>query len=432
MLGEVCAKYGAAYLDHYGDRVPNEHRRVLQLLADCGTGRLGSASYRCAQCAADGRAAIHHTNASCGNRHCPGCQTANNGAWCVEQTKKLLPCEYFFVTFTIPSELRRFVRSNQEVCYRAMFDAAAFALQTVLAHERFCGADTVGFTSVLHTFGRDLNYHPHVHVIVPGGGIQRACDQPAASSGPSGSSTQTGERRPGGGMSDGAWKSTRPGFLAPVKLLSKLFRMEFERRLREQLSATDFPSAEDFRREFVSDVEAVGDGVATLKYLSRYVFRTAITNNRIVSLSNNAVTFTYRKSGEQRDRLMTLPVFEFLRRFLQHVLPRRLQKIRHYGFLSRRSNIDLDDLRAAILESLRDIEPDLELEDWSVPSLRPSGNAASEDDGPRCPNCGGALIFERFHRIRPPPLNHASRQPGIMHPASTEPEDVRQRNVTRF
>jgi DNA-directed RNA polymerase subunit RPC12/RpoP len=376
-LGDVCAKYGAAYLDRYGDRIPAEHRRVLQLIADCGTGRLGSASYRCAQCAADGREAVHHTNASCGNRHCPNCQTANNGEWCVEQTKKLLPCEYFFVTFTIPSELRRFVRSNQQVCYRAMFDAAAFALKTVLANEKFCGADTVGFTSVLHTFGRDMNYHPHVHVIVPGGGV-----------------------------SGGTWKSTLPGFLSPVKLLSKLFRMEFERLLRQQLAATILPSADDFRREFVSDVEAVGDGVATLKYLSRYVFRTAITNDRIISMRDGQVTFSYRKSGEQRDRQMTLPVFEFLRRFLQHVLPRRLQKIRHYGFLSRRSNIDLDDVRAAIIESLRDIEPDLELEAWSVPSLRPT-----EDDGPKCPACGGRLIFQSFHRIRPPPLNQRDSMP---------------------
>ena len=159
---------------------------------------------------------------------------------------------------------------------------------------------------------------------------------------------------------------------------------------------------------------AVGDGVATLKYLSRYVFRTAITNDRIVSLNNGQVTFRYRptrqsKSGEQRDRQMTLPVFEFLRRFLQHVLPRRLQKIRHYGFLSRRSNIDLDDVRAAILESLRDVEPDLELEDWRVPTLRPCGNAASDADGPRCPTCGGRLIFQSFQRIRPPPLNERAR-----------------------
>ena len=384
-LGDVCAKYGAAYLNHYGDRVPTEHRRVLQLIADCGTGRLGSASYRCAQCAADGRHAVHHTNASCGNRHCPGCQTANNGEWCVQQTQKLLPSEYFFVTFTIPAELRRFVRSNQEVCYRAMFDAAAFALKTALANPKFCGADSVGFTAVLHTFGRDLNYHPHVHVIVPGGG-----------------------------MVEGEWKSTRPGFLAPVKRLSKLFRMEFERLLRKQLTDVVLPAAGEFRREFVSDVEAVGDGVATLKYLSRYVFRTAITNDRIVSMNNGQVTFRYRptrqsKSGEQRDRLMPLPVFEFLRRFLQHVLPRRLQKIRHYGFLSRRSNIDLDDVRAAILESLRDVEPDLELEDWRVPTLRPAGNASSDTDGPRCPTCGGRLIFEHFQRIRPPPLNERGR-----------------------
>lgn len=373
-LGDVCAKYGAAYLDHYGARVPTEHRRVLQLIADCGTGRLGSASYRCVQCAVNGREAVHHTHASCGNRHCPRCQTAKNGEWCIGQSKKLLPGEYFFVTFTIPSELRRFVRSHQEVCYLAMFDAAAFALKTALANERFCGADTVGFTSVLHTFGRDMNYHPHVHVIIPGGG-----------------------------MADGQWKSTRPGFFVPVKLLSQLFRIEFERRLREQLRNVVLPPARDFRREFVSEVEAVGDGVATLKYLSRYVFRTAITNNRILSMCNGQVTFSYRRSGESRTRQMTVPVFEFLRRFLQHVLPRRLQKIRHYGFLSRRSNIDLDDVRNSILESLKDVEPDLELEAWTVPSLRPALHSG-EDDGPRCPNCGGPLVFESFHRIRPPPL----------------------------
>lgn len=380
-LGDVCAKHGAAYQDHYGARVPTEHRRVLQLIADCRTGRLGSASYRCAQCAADGRDAVHHTNASCGNRHCPKCQTAKNGEWCVKQTKKLLPCEYFFVTFTIPSELRSFVRSHQNVCYRAMFDAAAFALKTTLTHDKFCGADKVGFTAVLHTFGRDMTYHPHVHVIVPGGG-----------------------------MIDGQWKSTRTGFLAPVRLLSQLFRMEFERLLRAKLAAMVLPAAEDFRREFVSDAEPVGDGAATLKYLSRYVFRTAITNQRILSMRDGQITFSYRKSGEHRDRRMTLPVFEFLRRFLQHVLPKRLQKIRHYGFLSRCSKTDLDDVRAAILESLRDVEPDLELEAWKVPSLRPASRSG-EDDGPRCPTCGGPLVFERFHRIRPPPLTRRMLPP---------------------
>jgi hypothetical protein len=284
------------------------------------------------------------------------------------------------------------------VRYRAMLDAAAFALK----NPKFCGADTVGFTSVLHTFGRDMNYHPHVHVIIPGGG-----------------------------MCDGEWKSTRLGFFVPVKLLSKLFRTEFERLLREQLRNVVLPPARDFRREFVSDVEAVGDGVATLKYLSRYVFRTAITNDRILSMKDSQVTFSYRRSGEQRDRMMTLPAFEFLRRFLQHVLPPRLQKIRHYGFLSRRSNIDLDDVRDAILESLKDVEPELELEAWTVPSLRPASHSG-EDDRPRCPSCGGPLVFERFHRFRPPLLTHASRPYGTRSPAFTAHEDNRQSNVTRF
>jgi hypothetical protein len=216
-----------------------------------------------------------------------------------------------------------------------------------------------------------------------------------------------------------------------VKLLSQLFRIEFERLLREQLRNVLLPPARDFRREFVSDVEAVGDGVATLKYLSRYVFRTAITNDRIVSMRDGQVTFSYRRSGESRTRQMTLPVFEFLRRFLQHVLPRRLQKIRHYGFLSRRSKTNLDDVRDAILESLKDVEPDLELEAWTVPSLRPASHSG-KDDGPRCPNCGGPLVFERFHRIRPPPLTHASRQHGTRSSGIMTPEDIRQSNVTRF
>ncbi len=352
--------------------MPTEHRRVLQLIADCGTGRIGSASYRCAECDA-----VHHTDASRGNRHCPGCQTANNGEWCSQQTHKLLPCDYYFVTFTLPSELRSFVRAHQDVCYRAIFDASAVALKTALASAKFCGADTIGFTSALHPFGRDKSYHPHVHVIIPGGGM---CKQ--------------------------TWKSTRPGFLAPVKLLSKLFRIEFERLPRAQLSASVLPPARAFRREFVCDVQAVGDSVATLKYLSRYVFRTAITNNRILSLQAGQVTFSYRNSGEHRDRQMTLGVFEFLRRFLQHVLPRSLHKVRHYGFLSRRSKTDLDRVRAAILESLREVEPDLELEDWSVTAVRPT-----DDGGPRCPDCGGPLIFQSFHRIRPPPLTRCFERP---------------------
>lgn len=200
-------------------------------------------------------------------------------------------------------------------------------------------------------------------------------------------------------MTGGQWKSTLPGFLAPVKLLSKLFRMEFERILTEQCERAELPPAADLRRQFVCDVEAVGDGVATLKYLSRYVYRTAITNDRIESIDNGHVVFRWRKTGEQRDRRMRLPVFEFLRRFLQHVLPKRLHTIRHYGLLSRRSQTDLNTVREAILQSLAGVEPDLELDDWTAPILH-----RRPDDGPTCPVCHHPLTFECFIRIRPPPL----------------------------
>ena len=145
---------------------------------------------------------------------------------------------------------------------------------------------------------------------------------------------------------------------------------------------------------------------ATLKYLSRYVFRTAITNDRIVSMNDDRVTFRYRKTGEQRDRLMTLSALEFLRRFLQHVLPRGLQRVRHYGFLSRTSKVDLDGLRSLILQTMADSEPDLELVEWTVPVLKPS---RSESAGPLCPTCGSVLTFDTFIHIRPPPLEWRGR-----------------------
>ncbi len=381
-MSDVCATHGAAYIERYGDRMPRNHRRILQLLADCGTGRLGSASYRCAQCVAAGKPSLHFTNASCGNRHCPGCQTAANGEWCVEQTKKLLPCEYAFITFTVPEQLRDFIRSNQWLCYDAMFKAAALALRTTMADPKHCGATTIGFTSVLHTFGGDLVYHPHIHVLMPCGGLDDA----------------------------GEWKSIRPGFVLPVKLLSIRFRMEFERLVGDQARNCGIISS-DWRRNFNSFAKPVGDGVATLKYLSRYMFRTAITNRRIVSMSGGHVTFTYRKQAEHKDRRMRLPALEFLRRFLQHVLPRGFHKVRHYGFLSRRSQTDLQCVRSAILESLASSEPDLELEPWEPPRLKSAANDG--DFGPRCPDCGGPLIFMSYHRIRPPPWVSDRREPAL-------------------
>ena len=357
-LGDVLARYGGAYLQRYGERLPARQRRVLRSIRDCQTGRLGWVEYRCADC---GRS--HRTEKSCGDRHCPTCQTSKNGDWCAAQVGRLLPCDYFLVTFTIPSELRRLVRGHQRICYPALFAAAAHALRTALSHLRFCGAAVTGFTGILHTFGRDLNYHPHVHCIVPGGGLARDA------------------------AGNGRWVETPRNFLAPVKVLSQLYRAEFERILQQQ-GIAGLVAPELFRLPFIVDCQPVGDGVSAVKYLSRYVYRTALTNRRIVSLDDGHVTFRYRKRGATQDSTMRLPAAAFIARFLQHVLPRGLQKVRHYGFHSRASQTTLDAVRAAIEAARAEDEPDYELCAWSPPVLvrRPGGEHI-------CSACGGPLEF---------------------------------------
>lgn len=263
--------------------------------------------------------------------------------------------------------------------YDAIFKASALALRETMADSTFCEVTNIGFTSVLHTVGGDLVYHPHIHVLIPGRGLNQA----------------------------GEWKSTRPGFLVPVLKLSKTLRIRLEQLIGDAATEAGV-SKSVFKREFVSFAKPVGDGVATLKYLSRYMFRTAITNKRIVAVNETHVSFTYRKKQKRSDdessskepvKTMTLPATAFLSRFLQHVLPRGHQRVRHYGFLSRTSKTDLNELRAVILQSMRNSEPDLELIDGTVPVLQ-----SSTDAGPKCPTCGEPLTFESFIRIRPPPL----------------------------
>lgn len=341
--------------------MPANHRRVLQSIRDCQTGRLGSVEYRCTDCGTS-----HRTEKSCGDRHCPTCQTAKNGEWCEAQVGRLLPCDYFLVTFTIPEQLRRLVRRHQRICYAAMFEASAHALRTALSNARFCGVATTGFTGILHTFGRDLVYHPHIHFIVPGGGLVQNSD----------------------GLT--RWKETPKGFLAPVKILSKLYRAEFERILKEK-GIADLVDPKTFRLPFVVDGQPVGDGVAAVKYLSRYVYRTAITNRRIVSMDEGNVSFTYRKRGMTSDRIMTLPALVFIARFLQHVLPKGLQKVRHYGFHSRASKTTIDDVRDAIEAANVEIEPDYELGPWTPPTLKKRPQFEHT-----CQACGGAMKFVRI------------------------------------
>jgi len=311
-VADVLRQYGGEYLQRFGDTMPAEHRKVLRAITACRTGELGTVFYTCVSCGK-----THAMGRSCGNRHCPTCQQEKARAWLERQTARLLPCPYFLVTFTLPAELRAFVRAHGRVCYAAMFEASSEALKTLAADPKHVGATLPGFFGVLHTWGRTLDYHPHVHYVVPGGGISE----------------------------DGShWKPARADFLVPVKALSMLYRAKFRAIMqREQLLDQIDPAV--WHKEFVTDCRAVGDGRASLKYLAPYVFRVAISDQRIVSCDRGKVTFLYKKSGSRRWRTMIVDAMEFIRRFLQHVLPSGFQKVRHYGFLHPQCKMPIEAVR---------------------------------------------------------------------------------------
>jgi len=352
-VADVLRRYGGEYLQRFGDRVPAEHRKVLRAITACRTGELGTVFYACASC---GR--THAMGRSCWNRHCPTCQQDKTRAWLEKQTARLLPCPYFLVTFTLPAELRSFVRAHPRVCYAAMFEASGDALKTLAADEKFVGSKNVGFFGVLHTWGRALDYHPHIHYVVPGGGVSE----------------------------DGSsWNASRADFFVPVRALSILYRAKFRAVMQRAglLSQID-PAV--WRKEFVTDSRAVGDGRASLKYLAPYVFRVAISDRRIVSCDDGRVMFSYRPSGKKAYQRMTLDAMEFIRRFLQHVLPAGFQKVRHYGFLSPQSKTDVEAVRWLIALYYGHV----------FVLLGHVEAAAAPPPRMRCAECGGPLIVHAY------------------------------------
>jgi Putative transposase/Transposase zinc-binding domain len=352
-VAEVVRRYGGEYLERFGARMPREHKKVMHAIAACRTGELGTVLYQCESCGQ-----THAMGRSCGNRHCPTCQQDKTKAWLETQTDRLLPCPYFLVTFTLPAELRALARSHQHTVYSALFKASSEALRLLAADPKFVGTDRIGFFGVLHTWGRTLEYHPHVHYVVPGGGLS----------------------------ADGSnWLPSRPNFFVPVRALSLIFRAKFRDILkREGLLNQAAPAV--WQRDWVVDSRAAGDGRAALRYLASYVFRVAIGDHRIVSCDDGKVTFTYRRVGSNRPRRMTVEAMEFLRRVLQHVLPAGFQKVRHYGFLSSNSGTAIEAVRWLITlynESIFVLS--------AVAQPQPAIPAV-----PLCPACGGPLRLLGF------------------------------------
>ena len=300
-LAEIIRVAGPAYLDAHAGRLLPSHRRALDDIVHCRTPSLGGSLYRCDDCGA-----LDYRYHSCRNRHCPKCQADRAQVWLDRVQQRLLPCDHYLLTFTLPHQLRAVARAHQRVVYAALLREAAAAVQT-LADDRAWVGGTVGILAVLHTWTRTLEYHPHAHLLVTAGGL-----------------TADGQ----------AWLTpAHPRFLVPGYALSAIFRANMQ-RVFERAGLAAAVDARVWRRRWTVHVQQIGSGAQATLYLSRYVYRVGLTNQRLTRFTDGRVTFRYTHAATHEARSVTLPVDCFLTRLLQHILPRGLTKIRWYGLLS--------------------------------------------------------------------------------------------------
>jgi hypothetical protein len=377
-VADVIRRHGAAFRARYGRALTAGQRKALRDLARCRTAALGGHLDRCLDCGHD-RPAYN----SCRNRHCPKCQALARARWLHRQAKHLLPVEYYHLVFTLPAELGELAKANPAALYDLLFRAAAGAVRDVAADPKWLGA-VPGLLLVLHTWGQTLQLHPHVHGVATGGGL--SCDA-------------------GGRLDAGArWVSCRPGFFLPVRVLSRVFRGKYlaglrrahargKLRLPGKLRPLADPAAFHAfvrpldRKEWVVYAKPPFGGPAqVLKYLARYAHRVAISNHRLRSLAGGRVSFEYKDyAAAGTTKAMTLDAVEFLRRFVQHVLPAGFVKARHYGLLANRFRDDrLAGCRRLLLGAAV----------AGGPAGPAEGEAARVDPArePCCPRCGGRRL----------------------------------------
>ena len=394
-VADIFRNHGAAWRSANAGHVSLDQMKVMSAIERCRTVALGGHVARCENCA---QTVIAYN--SCRNRHCPKCQGAAAQEWLAEREAELLPVDYFHLVFTLPGPIADIAYQNKAAIYGLLFTAAAEATLTIAADPKRLGAK-IGITSVLHTWGSAMTHHPHAHMIVPGGGIS---------------------------LDDTCWVSCRPGFFLPVRVLSRLFRRLFLSKL--------LAAHQTGRLAFFGDRAALAEPrafaaflaplrklewvvyakkpfagpQAVLAYLARYTHRVAISNRRLISADKTGVTFKwkdYRIEGPGRYNTMTLPTHEFIRRFLTHVMPKGLHRIRHYGLFANGN-------RAANIARAREL--------LAVPSRpKPAETSATAADHelrvlpPPCRCCGGRMIIiETFARgcqpkHRPAPATAAIR-----------------------
>jgi hypothetical protein len=297
-VADVFRRFADRYLAAHGAAMLPSHRRAIADILACRTVLLGGHLWQCDHCSLE-----VYSYHSCKNRSCCKCHTNDTERWLEARKLEMLPCPYFHVTVTVPEELRQVLRTNQQHGYALLMKAAAHAIIDIARDPRFVGR-TVGVLSVLHTWTQQLNYHPHVHCLVTGGGVS----------------------------DDGThWHPARPSFLAPETAIAKLVCGKLKAWFAQKRPNLIIP-ASAWRLPWVVKIVPWGEGEeAVLRYLARYVFRIAITNARIVGLDDHTVSFRTKHRQSNRWRICTLTGEEFMRRFLQHVLPKGLHKVRYFG-----------------------------------------------------------------------------------------------------
>jgi Putative transposase/Transposase zinc-binding domain len=354
-LADIFRQYGPAYRQKYAKRLLPSHRGAMRAIEQCRTPTLGGRVFSCPQC--------HQTQYSyhsCRNRHCPKCQNDKAQEWLEQQQNFLLPVPYFMLTFTLPAALRPIARSHQNLVYDLLFQASAAATQ-LLAHDPRLVGGQLGLIGILHTWGRNLSYHPHIHYLIPAGGL-------------------SADHR--------TWLPAHHHFLLPVKVLSRIFKAKFQHALQKSGLANDIP-ATVWKQDWVVHCKPVGNGRTALKYLAPYVFRVAISNSRLVKLENDQVTFRYRSSDTGQIKFCTLSADEFIHRFLQHVLPKGFVKVRYFGFFASSQRLLLTALRLLLATDTHAPLPD---------KLSPASPTLPKDTF-LCPICGKALL--RLYTIPP-------------------------------
>jgi Putative transposase/Transposase zinc-binding domain len=353
-LAEVIRRHGHRLSD-----ISGEQQRILRAIASCRTAALGGHVQTCDHC--------HHRRIaynSCRNRHCPRCQASACARWMEDRAGELLPVEYFHVVFTLPDTFNALALGNKRVVYTVLFKAVAQTLLEVAANPKHLGA-RVGFLAILHTWGQNLSLHPHVHCVVPGGGLSP----------------------------DGGWVPCRAGFFLPVRILSHVFRGKFIDLLKRAHKAGKLRGIEgDSALDRLIDKSVKNDWVVyakppfggpqqVLKYLARYTHRIAISNRRLVATDDRTVTFRFKDYAHgNRPRTMTLDAAEFLRRFLLHAVPRGFMRIRHFGLLANRG-------RAQNLTICRRL----------LNACAPTLDAAADPEPECCPVCGCGRMINGPH-----------------------------------